>query len=311
MDVSVCIPAFNRPKLLGLALDSVEKQRGVKLEILIGDDSDNDESLNVIKSRKIANLRYFRHKPNLGQASNVNFLFDKAIGKSILLLHDDDELEEDAIEKMFSCFSYDVDVVFGKQRIISVDGKINYDASDELNCKYFRTASRKGRQKSAVESALLAQFPNDGFLVETNLAKSTKLRADKSIGPACDYFFGIDLSKKTKGFFFLDQFTARYRVGNDSILTSQRYDENIFLNLLHVDVPICQRELKNNILKAYFLPAFSSCLINRKNCELKTLKKLRKYYDINPSLKSKLLYALSFLPLGVSSKVASLMRKAR
>ena len=79
--VSVCIPTCNRPQLLREAIVSCLKQTYRPLELLIGDDSQNDASadvINAIKAESAVALRYQRNHLHLGQAGNVNKLFQRA-----------------------------------------------------------------------------------------------------------------------------------------------------------------------------------------------------------------------------------------
>ena len=79
MKISICIPTYNRPDLLTLALESCFKQTLLPNEILIGDDSINNETeilINEIIKNNKTNIiiRYFHNKPSLGQFRNVHNL---------------------------------------------------------------------------------------------------------------------------------------------------------------------------------------------------------------------------------------------
>ena len=83
MLVSICIPTCDRPLLLWEAILSCFAQSHRPLEVLIGDDSANDDSKSLaetIVSPQGVTLRYRRNRPRLGQAGNVNSLFDALAG---------------------------------------------------------------------------------------------------------------------------------------------------------------------------------------------------------------------------------------
>ncbi len=73
--VSICIPAYARPKLLRAAMESVLTQERGDLELLIGDDSGDLEA--VVTSFDDPRVRYRRNASRLGMAGNWTALLDK------------------------------------------------------------------------------------------------------------------------------------------------------------------------------------------------------------------------------------------
>src|SRR5262245_41810902 len=98
--VSICLPTYQRPELIGQCLDSCLSQTHTNIEVLIGDDSRDDRTQSLIEARYAADprVRYVRNIPSLGQARNVGSLFARATGDRILLIHDDDFLVGNAVE---------------------------------------------------------------------------------------------------------------------------------------------------------------------------------------------------------------------
>lgn len=101
--VSLCIPAFRRPDSLRTAIESVLAQSFHDFEVLVGDDSGDLESALVPDPR----IRYFRNESRLGMARNWNALLDRAEGRLIGLLMDDDELAPDFLQAVVSRFRED------------------------------------------------------------------------------------------------------------------------------------------------------------------------------------------------------------
>jgi len=241
--ISVCIPTYQRPKFLKEALDSVLAQTLQPVEIVIGDDSHDDLTENLvldIKKNCQIPISYNRHSPSLGQAGNVNFLYETAKGDKIVLLHDDDLLLPNALEDLNSCWDLHADLVtaYGKQQIISEEGVIDIEQSVNLNQMFFRTSDRSGLQKSAVEAALLHQFPNDCFMIIASAAKAIKWRSYEEVGTGGDFDFGLRLSFEYSNFFFLDKYTAKYRLSSVSISKSSNDDAaaQTFYLVLNTDV---------------------------------------------------------------------------
>ena len=101
MKVSITIPTYNNLKDLKRALDSVFMQDFEDYEIVITDDSKNNETEDYIKNLNNPKIRYFHNIPSLGPSKNWNYMIEKAQGEYIKILFDDDWfLTKDALRKM-------------------------------------------------------------------------------------------------------------------------------------------------------------------------------------------------------------------
>ncbi|NEQ52125.1 MAG: glycosyltransferase family 2 protein [Leptolyngbya sp. SIO3F4] len=106
--LSICIPAYNRPRWLGRALSSIlttSPQQQQQVEIIVSDDSTIAECQQVTH-KLLANWqgshRYHRNSPSLGMAANWNQCIHLASGNFLLILHDDDYLEPKAVEQILA-----------------------------------------------------------------------------------------------------------------------------------------------------------------------------------------------------------------
>lgn len=226
--ISICIPTYNRPKLVREAVDSAIAQSYQPLEILVSDDSRNDDTETALGDLIVSrNIRYVRNSPPLGQAGNVNNLFDRAKGELLVLLHDDDILLPDAVANLVASINPRIATVYGKQYIIDEGGNISRSASEGLNLSYRRTPEYGGVQHTPLFSGVTSQFPNDGYLVRTDLARSVRYRDEPAVGDACDLDFGLRLSLEAEAqgldFYYLDSYTCKYRVTGEQISSKNRY----------------------------------------------------------------------------------------
>lgn len=220
--ISVCIPTYRRPQLLEIAAGSALLQTYPHVEVIIGDDSpDNQsaESVATLRDRFPHRLRYIKNEPKLGQNQNVNRLFDLARGDRLVLLHDDDVLLSDALQCLDAAWQPHTFIAFGKQQIISSKGQLLPTETSKLNKRYCRETHFAGVQKSALVSALLQQIPNDGFMVTTAAAKSTGYRSAEEVGVYCDLDFNLRLTETHQSgtAAFIDHFVSQYRISEDSI----------------------------------------------------------------------------------------------
>lgn len=232
--ISVCIPTFKRPDVLALSIRSCLNQTLLPAEILIGDDSpDNDTQVIVetLARNSSVPIRYFHDGGGLGQARNVDRLVTAATSELIAILHDDDEFAPDALMHLAAPFD-DPEIVaaYGKQFVMSEAGVRDDTASEEMNSAYFRTDRRAG-VRDAVEAAIVQQFPNDGYLVSAVEAKRVGyLLAGELGGDACDFMFGLLLAHAACGkkFFFVNEYTAAYRLSANSVTRRGRLNDSAY-----------------------------------------------------------------------------------
>src|SRR3954452_12358158 len=99
--LSVCIPAYNRASELGPLLDSVLAQDLDDWECVICEDHSRDrEAIRAIVSRYIARhgdrFRYFENEVTLGYDGNFRQLVDRARGRYLFIMGNDDLVEPGA-----------------------------------------------------------------------------------------------------------------------------------------------------------------------------------------------------------------------
>jgi len=89
--ISICIPAYKNKSFLDRLLDSVRIQTFKDFEVILTDDSpDNElEALCREYSHEFP-LRYYKNDKPLGTPANWNYAISKANGEWIKLMHDDD-----------------------------------------------------------------------------------------------------------------------------------------------------------------------------------------------------------------------------
>lgn len=270
--VSICIPTCNRLAFLKEAIDSCLSQRLLPYEIIIGDDSENKDTehfVNSINIKSSVNIKYQHNQPPLGQAENVNSIFDRVQGDKIVLLHDDDLLMPDALKLLSKCFKRNptITAAFGKQYIISSKGEIDFTSSEGLNKSYFRISENEGTKILPFNSGLLQQFPNDCYMVDALAAKNIRYRNKKEVGNACDFDFGFRLGKASEKFYFINRYTAKYRLSESSIGRGGIDDAAYFSYKIVEESQNFPKEslvLKDNFLKKNIHSAIIQAALNDK-----------------------------------------------
>ncbi|MDQ0216408.1 glycosyltransferase involved in cell wall biosynthesis [Oikeobacillus pervagus] len=125
--VSILIPTYNRPFYFQLALQSALAQTYPNIEIVVGDNSDNDQTTKIMEHYLgNPNIKYFRNERNIGPVRNQQKCFDISTGEYINYLMDDDLFHPQKIEKMMHYFlNYkDITLVTSHKQLIDDRGAI-------------------------------------------------------------------------------------------------------------------------------------------------------------------------------------------
>ncbi len=97
--LSVCIPTYNRPKDFEKCLKNIIPQITDEVEVVIRDDSPDDETEKITRSLlEGSGIRYrYVHGEKIGLDAANLFLIENASGRYIWWFSDDDEMKEGAI----------------------------------------------------------------------------------------------------------------------------------------------------------------------------------------------------------------------
>lgn len=164
--ISICIPTYNGAAYIQDALNSVKLQTFRDFEVIISDDNSSDNTLEIcrkFKSEVDFPVHIYNHNPK-GIGANWNNCLNRANGKYIKFLFQDDQLVSECLEKMIATFINDptVNFVACKRTLIN--------ESDSTN-PYFQKMLRKyGNLQAAFEpvqpcyTLTKAVFGHDDFL---------------------------------------------------------------------------------------------------------------------------------------------------
>lgn len=103
--VSVIIPTYKRPGMLGRAIESVLNQTYKNIEVIVVDDNDEgskgrkETELFMEKYKNLKEVVYLKHKKNQNSSGARNTGIKYSASKYLAFLDDDDEFKKDKIEK--------------------------------------------------------------------------------------------------------------------------------------------------------------------------------------------------------------------
>ncbi|GJM82111.1 hypothetical protein HMSSN139_46070 [Paenibacillus sp. HMSSN-139] len=164
--VSVLIPTYNRPYYFEQALQSVLTQTYKHIEIIVCDDSTNEETLKLVEdyTRIYPNIVYRKNPENLGQFKNDLQCMELSSGEFINFLMDDDLFHPQKIEKMMAYYLQDtkneVNLITSHRHLIDAEGTILH------NRKVTKRAFEQDTLLGGVEFADFALKYNWNFIGE-------------------------------------------------------------------------------------------------------------------------------------------------
>lgn len=133
--VSVIIPIYNTAEFLDQALDSVQNQSYLNLEIICINDGSTDNSLEIIKDHAANDDRIvIIDKANEGYGASCNRGIDEATGDWIAIVEPDDWIEQDMYKDMLEFASQYPGAQIVKTPFINIF--VEGSGSDRTNCSY-------------------------------------------------------------------------------------------------------------------------------------------------------------------------------
>ena len=208
---SIVTISYNQAIFLKDCIESVLNQTFRDFEYIIQDPGSSDASREIIKSFKSKKLKFFfedDHSP----ADGLNKGFAKASGKFYLFLNSDDLLLKNALEEFYifiNKYPY-YDVFSGATEIIDENSKkIRISYSDKFNLNRAAYGHCNLMQQSTT-------FRSSLFHSVGGFNKFNKAHWDGELF--------IDFGLKRAKFFKTDRILSKYRVTNDSITGSGKFE---------------------------------------------------------------------------------------
>ncbi len=289
--ISICIPTYNRPALLKEALQSCFDQSYRPLQIVIGDDSKHDDSADLVASIVAppgVEISYRHHRPGLGQAGNVNDLFERAKGDRLVLLHDDDLLSPNAVTDLAACWNEhpDLSAAFGNQYVIENDGTVLPGMSVSVNHDFHRIADNAGRLPVPSAAGIMRMFPNDAYMARTADARATTFRSQDLVGDACDFDFGLRLCLQASGVYFLNRYVSSYRLTAVSISKNSHPSSWAYALLNDTPVP-AEAEVFRDRALALLAPLAASAFARAGHAEAAARVLCSRHYRMRDRMKAR------------------------
>ena len=117
MEVSIVIVNYNGKDLLKVILKSIAKLNYKNYEVIIVDNNSSDKSREFIK-KNYKNAKFISNKENLGY-SGINSALKYCIGKYILFLNNDMEIDKDCVKELVKAIEKDDKIGMVAPRLVN------------------------------------------------------------------------------------------------------------------------------------------------------------------------------------------------
>lgn len=202
--VTAIIPTHNRGALLKRAVDSVLAQTYPSIEIIIVDDGSTDDTPSVVEELEVKHpMIYIRHDQSKGAPAARNAGLNRASGRYVAGLDDDDEWLPERIEKLVS----------------QIDEGVSAVTADDLLVSDRRTIRWKKRAIITLDDLLLSNAVGNQVLV----ARDKLLFVggfDEALEAAQDYDLWIRLAERFGPIRNVSEPLQRVHVGHAARITT-------------------------------------------------------------------------------------------
>lgn len=178
MKVSVCIPTYNTARYIGETIESVLRQTFDDYELVVCDNASIDGTEEICRKFDDPRFRYEKFDEFIGQAENWNRALGLASGELVILLHSDDVLLPEFLEKAVAVFDENEDVGMVHCAVRHVDENGNPLTVQQLYAQDFVDREEKLLKKLLLEGCVVSPA---GVLVKRKVYEAVGDFTDKIV----------------------------------------------------------------------------------------------------------------------------------
>ena len=110
-EIQVFIATYNRPAMVFNAVNSALNQDFDSFEVILSDNSSNDETENQIYKIKNDRFVYRRRKPSIHVTDHLNVILQEVTAEYFMIFHDDDIMHRNLIKVLYKLMGENLDVI--------------------------------------------------------------------------------------------------------------------------------------------------------------------------------------------------------
>jgi glycosyltransferase involved in cell wall biosynthesis len=203
INISVIIPIYNGEAFIKKCLDALLVQKNIKnYEIIVIDDASTDNSLNIVNSYKLNNLKIFSLPSNSGPSAARNLGLKKSLGEYIYFFDVDDSIDSSALEILYkTAKETNCDYVFSDFKKFEGQDNQRHGVYNYLNDTLFKNIDIVKAMKRELHDASLGHlglFGCNGRLIKRSLLEKNKIFFDEKLRWMEDKTFGWNVLSHVK-----------------------------------------------------------------------------------------------------------------
>lgn len=226
--LTIFVTTYNRDYYLKDMLKSIQNQSYKKFKVIVLDNCSRDNTEQIVKGfLQDERFSYIRHKSNIGGIENINYAFQNCNTDFFCILHDDDILCADMIEKELEYLKLNRQccAVTCRTSIINEDGEQTkkekaFSKEKEFSKNVFFT-NYIHNQKHLV-------FPTTMY--RNSFIRENKLKLNAEVGPCADVVLYMEMERYGGTIVELPDICFNYRVYDNQ--DSSTNFENMLLMLM-------------------------------------------------------------------------------
>ncbi len=222
--VSVVVMAYQRVDYLKVMMDSILSQTMTDFELIISDDSDDSDSAKICELCENYNdprIKYIHNNIRLGMIQNAKSGMQRARGKYIANIHDDDFVDQFFIEKMIQPMERDenIGLVFCDHKIVSAEGQEDPVATENNTKKWGRKKLVEGCIDDKFGAFISGAIP----IPAARMFRRNSIDIDEinnKAGLLYDWWMSFLHAKSTFKMYYINERLAYYRVHENSMTSA-------------------------------------------------------------------------------------------
>ena len=190
--IQVFILTYNRPDKVLTAIYSVLNQSYKNIELIVSDNSSNEKTHKILSELNYDRVKYIRRKIVLNPIEHLNVILSEVTSNYFMMFHDDDEMHENMIEKLFSNIEpFDDIVAVGSNAYLKIDAEITKQKMFKASCQKMVLANYFEVSNQYLKRNGIVPFPS--YLYRKIVSKKIQFNINEG-GQNCDMTFIMKLT---------------------------------------------------------------------------------------------------------------------
>ena len=253
--VTVILPAFERPATTRVAIASALGQRYEDFVLVVGDDSRSDAVEEVVRSFDDARIRYHRNATQLGAKGNWIDLLRRAETPFVASLNDDDEWTPELLERLVPPLLEHPEVVvsFGDFVLVDKDGRTLPELTAELSQRTRRDRIPRGvvgrDRAEGVRLVAAWNAPQPAICAVLRADAVRDIEFPDEVTSIHDLWLSYQVVMRGGAFHYSPEQLARYRWHEDSLTQTRGFsdeEDHVFGRIVaeNLDHPAAVEEVR-------------------------------------------------------------------